>query len=127
MVTLSVAIGNLDLHAKNLSLLHPADGTVHLTPAYDVVPQAHHPGDGRLALAVNGAYRLSEVERADLVDEFTAWGLRRADNLVGDALDQLVALIEQESPLEGAAPSMPEQIRSFAENLREGRATGVAR
>lgn len=51
-VTLAVAIGNLDLHAKNLALLHPPDGTTALAPTYDMVPLAHVPGvDGRLAMA----------------------------------------------------------------------------
>src|SRR5699024_5100340 len=44
MVTFAVAIGNLDLHAKNLSVLHPVDRDASLAPAYDVVPQAHLPG-----------------------------------------------------------------------------------
>lgn len=35
---LSVALGNLDLHAKNLSVLHLPDGSMSLAPAYDVVP-----------------------------------------------------------------------------------------
>lgn len=75
MMALAVACGNLDLHAKNLALLHPEDGSVRLAPAYDVVPQTHHSGsDGRLALSVNGQYRHVEVTREDLVAEASSWG-----------------------------------------------------
>lgn len=36
MLTLSVAIGNLDMHAKNISLLHSEDGTIKIAPMYDL-------------------------------------------------------------------------------------------
>ena len=45
LMVLSAAVGNLDMHAKNLSLLHPPDGSMTLSPAYDFVPQAHQPND----------------------------------------------------------------------------------
>lgn len=125
MVMLSVAIGNLDLHTKNLSLLHPANGDVSLAPAYDVVPQAHVPSDGRLALALNGIYRLVDVGREDLVAEFSGWGLRRADALVDNTLERLGALIETEAPLDGAHPAMHDVIRRFVANLRAGRPMGA--
>ena len=38
MVTVSTALGNLDMHARNVSLLHEGDGSVRLAPAYDMVP-----------------------------------------------------------------------------------------
>jgi serine/threonine-protein kinase HipA len=57
LVVVSVAVGNLDMHAKNISLLHRPDGSMTLSPAYDVVPQAHQPNDGEVALAVDGEYR----------------------------------------------------------------------
>jgi serine/threonine-protein kinase HipA len=66
MVILAVGIGNLDMHTKNIGLLHPADGDLQLAPAYDVVPHAHLQNDGRLALAVNGHYHHAELTRDDL-------------------------------------------------------------
>src|SRR5665648_396680 len=56
-VTVAVGIGNLDLHTKNLSLLHPLDAPPTLAPAYDVVPLRHHAHDGQMALAVDGESR----------------------------------------------------------------------
>ncbi|QTX03333.1 type II toxin-antitoxin system HipA family toxin [Agromyces archimandritae] len=57
MVITTVAIGNLDQHTKNLGLLHYADGSVRVAPAYDLAPQAQYANDGKLALAVNREYR----------------------------------------------------------------------
>ncbi|MGC0369686.1 type II toxin-antitoxin system HipA family toxin [Microbacterium sp. SLBN-111] len=57
MVVLSVAVGNLDMHLKNISLIHLPDGTSRLAPMYDVVPQAFHLDlDGEMALAVGGEF-----------------------------------------------------------------------
>jgi len=124
MVTLAVGIGNLDLHTKNLALLHPIDGEVALAPAYDVVPQAHRPNDGELALAVNDMYRHAEVTRDDLVGEFTGWGLRRVEALVDATLDELEAAVASEVPLDGAYAGLQDDIVRFVGNLRRGRAAG---
>src|SRR5690606_27837926 len=69
MVALAAALGNLDMHAKNISLLHLEDGTVELAPAYDFVPQAHQRNDGEMALAIAGEYRHTEITRAHLIEE----------------------------------------------------------
>lgn len=127
MTTLAVAIGNLDMHAKNLGLLHPASGEVRLAPAYDTVPMAHHGGaDGKMALAVNKKYRHAEITRGDLVAEMQSWGVRRADLVVGAALDQLETTIDHEQPLDGAHPRLRDEILRFTRNLRDGRAVGDA-
>lgn len=124
MVVLAVGIGNLDLHTKNLGLLHPADGDVTLAPAYDVVPQSHLPGDGRMALAVNGKYRHSEITREDLFAEFRSWGLNRARALTQDTLEQLQTILEEEKPLNGAFPLLQQQLIAVTENLRRGNPAG---
>lgn len=127
MVVLAVGVGNLDLHAKNLSLLHPAEDAVTLAPAYDVVPQAHLPGDGRLALAVNGKYRHAEITRNDLATEFAGWGLRRPVPIVDETLDELHSVLQQETPLSGAFGALQEQVLGFVGNLLHGRPAGDTR
>lgn len=124
MVVLAVGLGNLDLHTKNLGLLHPADGDVTLAPAYDVVPQAHMANDGRMALAVNGTYRHAEITRDDLVAEFAAWGVRRAATTVTDTLDELQNILREEEPLDGAFPLLDVQIHAFVDNLSSGSPVG---
>ncbi|WP_237702801.1 type II toxin-antitoxin system HipA family toxin [Candidatus Protofrankia datiscae] len=69
LIVLSVAVGNLDLHAKNISLVHRPDGSMPLSPAYDMMPQAHQPNDGEAALAVAGEYRHAAIALDHLVKE----------------------------------------------------------
>lgn len=125
MLTLAVAVGNLDLHAKNLGLLHPDDGSVRLAPAYDVVPQAHHPAsDGRLALSVNGVYRHAAVSCDDLVAEASSWGLRTAARTIEETLEAVLAAATQELPLDGAHPELRTDIIRFTRNLLDGQPAG---
>lgn len=124
IVVLAVAIGNLDLHTKNLGLLHSSDGHVSLAPAYDVVPQAHLPNDGKLALAVNNTYRHLAVTRDDLHAEFAKWHLGRAGDAIGSALDELSSVVQQEAPLDGAVDNLQDTILAFIHNLRSGSPVG---
>lgn len=125
MVVLSAAIGNLDLHAKNLSLLHPADGSVSLAPAYDVVPLAHHPNDGELALSVGGVYRHADVTAEHLVEEGSEWGLAGAQETVTTTLDAIIEVAKSEVPHPQAHHGLADEIARFAENLRQGRPAGA--
>lgn len=124
---LAVAIGNLDMHAKNVSILHPVDGEPVLAPVYDVVPQAHEPNDGEMALAVNGVYAHREITRSDLVAEGESWGLRGAGTVVDEALEVVAALTARTSPHPRAHPTVMDDIASFTSRLRTGRATGTGR
>jgi serine/threonine-protein kinase HipA len=124
MLVFAVAIGNLDMHAKNLGLLHGADGSVKLAPAYDVVPQAHQANDGRMALACNKKYRHGELTRHDLLAELESWGLRRAEKLLTETMDEIADAIATETPLTGAAPNLQDQLAAFARNLQNGRPVG---
>lgn len=125
MVVLSAAIGNLDLHAKNLALLHPRHGSIELAPAYDVVPQAHLPNDGELALAVDHVYRHSAVTRAHLVAEIRSWGVRDADRIVDETLAAVLETVSVETPDPRAHPGLVDDIARFTTNLRAGREVGA--
>ncbi|MFT4164787.1 MAG: HipA domain-containing protein [Microlunatus sp.] len=124
MVVLAVGIGNLDLHTKNLGLIHPIDGDVTLAPAYDVVPQAHLRNDGKLALAVNKKYRHLDITSDDLQTEFASWGLRRTTVTVEEALEELAGIVGEELPLDGAFEALQEQTFGFVGNLRSGKPVG---
>lgn len=127
LVTLSVAVGNLDLHAKNISILHSADGSITLAPAYDVVPQLHHPGvDGEMAMAVNGEFRHAALTRQHLIDEGTSWGLRDASAIVRTILDVVDGVVAAEVPLDHSHDRMQDDIRRVTRNLRDGRPAGSA-
>lgn len=125
MTVLAAAVGNLDMHAKNISLLHHPDGSVELAPAYDVVPQRHLPNDGELALAVDGVYQHAALTRANLVAEVASWRLRDAEKLVDDVLASVAEIVEIEVPADGAHPDLVEDIHAFTASLRAGRSVGA--
>lgn len=125
MVTFAVGVGNLDLHAKNLSVLHPLDAPVTLAPAYDIVPQAHHDNDGELALAVNGNYRHSALTRADLAAEGQSWGISDAESIVNGTLESLRDVVRSEVPLSAAYSGLVDDIVGFTHRLLDGRRAGL--
>lgn len=123
MVILGLALGNTDMHAKNLGLLHIGDA-IRLAPAYDFVPQAHQSNDGRLALAVNRKYQLAEVTRADAIAELESWNLRGASRLVDETLAEVAEIVADETPLASAYGNLQEAISTATTRLREGKAHG---
>ena len=126
LVVVSVSVGNLDLHAKNISLLHLPDGSMTLCPAYDVVPQAHQPNDGEVALAVGGEYRHAAITLNHLVAEGRSWGLARAADLAEETLTAVLQLANAEIPHERAHPGLARDISRFASNLLIGLAIGAS-
>ncbi len=124
MVALAAAVGNLDMHAKNISLLHLEEGTVELAPAYDFVPQSHQRNDGEMALAIAGEYRHAHVTRAHLVEEALTWGLADSEPVIDEVLETVLETARQEEPHARAYPRLTEDISRFTQNLLEGRAAG---
>lgn len=126
LVTLAVAVGNLDLHAKNISLLHPPDSVGVLAPAYDVVPMAHGSNDGEMALSVGGEFRHAAIEREHLVDEAASWGVREPGSIIDSIAEQVRDAAREETPAAGADERIQTDIIRFATNLLDGRAVGTA-
>jgi serine/threonine-protein kinase HipA len=126
LVVVSVSVGNLDMHAKNLSLVHLLDGSMTLSPAYDVVPQAHQPNDGEVALAVGGEYRHAAITMTHLVAEGRAWGLAKAADLAEETLATILQLASTETPHKAAHAGLARDILGFAANLLAGRAIGTS-
>ena len=124
MTTLSVAVGNLDLHTKNLSLLHHPDGGMSLAPAYDVVPQTHHDNDGLMALAIDGEYNHGGLTREHLVSEGEAWGVAEAGCVVDATLATVGEAVAREVPHHLAHPGLQDDIARFTANLAAGRRAG---
>lgn len=126
-VVLSAAVGDLDMHAKNLSLLHPPDGPMTLSPAYDVVPQAHQHNDGEVALAISGEYRHAAMTMNHLVTEGRSWGLAGAAGLGEETVALVRQLANSETPHPRANARLAQDIAGFADNLLAGRAIGTSR
>lgn len=124
LVVVSVAVGNLDLHAKNISLVHRPDGSMTLSPVYDVVPQAHLPTDGEVALAIADEYRHSALTLEHLMAEGRAWGLPDAAGRAERDLTTVLAIARSQTPYPGAHPGLADDITRFTVNLLAGRAVG---
>ena len=118
MVTLSLALGNLDMHAKNISLLHSPDGEVALAPMYDVVPQLHMGLDETVALMVNGKHDFASITGSDLIAEIQSWGLRDARVIVEDTLERIDEIAAREQPHPAADPSLVSLPRHRVSMLR---------
>jgi serine/threonine-protein kinase HipA len=102
--TFNMAVGNAAAHAKNFSLLHESDGpAVKLAPLYDVLStialeltdSTGQPigADTHLGQRVGGQADVRKVTATSLIDEATAWGIRRraASAVVTETLDQVLA------------------------------------
>jgi serine/threonine-protein kinase HipA len=126
LVVVSVSVGNLDMHAKNLSLLHLPDGAMVLSPAYDIVPQAHQPSDGEVALAVGGEYRHAAITMNHLVAEGRVWGLAEPADLAVETVTTVLRLASTETPHQRAHAGLARDIAGFAANLLAGRPIGAS-
>lgn len=92
LTTFNLAVGNTDAHAKNISLLRHAGGTVRLAPAYDVSMHLHHAHASRVfAMDVAGERDMDALTGEHLVAEGASWGVprRRAHRVVSQTLEAL--------------------------------------
>lgn len=124
LVTVSQAVGNLDLHGKNISMLHLPDGATRIAPAYDVVPQTHLDSGGKMALAINRKYLHAAITIDDLVAEGEAWKVRSPRAVITSALQAVDLFVRTEHPVENAYSGLQHDVARFTRNLLEGRATG---
>jgi serine/threonine-protein kinase HipA len=89
-----------------------------------MVPQAHWPNDGEVALAVGGEYRHAAITLDHLVAEGRAWGLAQASALAEETLAGVLELARTTTPHERAHPGLEDDIARFTTNLLAGRAAG---
>jgi serine/threonine-protein kinase HipA len=97
-----------------------------LSPAYDVVPQAHQPNDGEVALAIGGEYRHAAITMDHLVAEGRGWGLIEAADLAEETLTTVLQVAQTQTPHQRAHPTLAKDIARFTSNLLAGRAAGAA-
>jgi serine/threonine-protein kinase HipA len=121
MTTMSLAIGNLDMHGKNISVLHLPDGSARLAPAYDIVPQTHQPFDQKLALYINGKSDHADVTVDDLITEARSWGIRSPESTIVDTITSISGFVAVEHQLPGAHFSLDSDIEKICANLLAGR------
>lgn len=121
MITLSVAVGNLDLHMKNFSLLHLPDDQVRIAPMYDIVPQHFHENDGEMALRIGGEYEHRLVTREHLEAAGVELGIRSPERIVTTTLETVRDVAAAERPHPAAHPGLQFAIEGMATSLLAGR------
>lgn len=77
VVLFSWITGNNDMHLKNFSLYEPTDGTIRLTPAYDMLNAAilNPKDEEELALTLNG--KKKKLKRSDFITSGLAMGVEQ--------------------------------------------------
>jgi len=94
-MTVSLAVGNLDAHARNHSfLIH--DGVVEFAPMYDVAPTVLFARSRQLGLWVDGQALLSFVTRRHLVAEMHGWGM--SGSAARDVVERTLSGLETALP-----------------------------
>lgn len=97
-VAFTVAIGNADAHAKNLSFLHDTATTIRLAPLYDTVPTRLWPNlTDEAAMSVNDRFQMGRLTLADIVDEAASWPLDRhtARQSAADTIERIRIAAEE--------------------------------
>jgi serine/threonine-protein kinase HipA len=93
-VAFTVAVGNADAHAKNLSFLHDTAATIRLAPLYDIVPTLLWPTlTEEAAMSVNGRFPLGRLTVADIADEAASWPFdrRAAEHTATETIERVRA------------------------------------
>jgi serine/threonine-protein kinase HipA len=120
-VTLNLALGNCDAHAKNFSLLHTPTGALRLAPLYDLLSTRLYPLEDKLAMYVDSVQKADRVTAERIVNEARRWGMTRrsAEDVVADSLDRLPAAITQAAKeIDTLPPSLPELVNKRVDQLR---------
>lgn len=65
-----ILIGNTDAHLKNFSMFHNEDGSLSLTPMYDIVASSYYEQFDTMALTLNGIkdVKISDLKPKHIVD-----------------------------------------------------------
>jgi serine/threonine-protein kinase HipA len=127
-ITFNVAIGNADAHAKNFSILHaPADPTVVIAPAYDLIstialdPRRNAagqmvPASTRMGQRVDGVRDIAEVSRANLVSEGSKWGIdsKAATQIVDEMIDMVRRAVRESDGDRTVLATIETQLDRFA-------------
>jgi len=126
----AIAIGNLDMHAKNISILHFPNETIALSPAYDHVPLRHQNTDGKMALAVAGEYVHANISLREIASELTSWKCDVFANesetiaFIRNCLENYVKALHNTVADDKSYPKLKTEISLFISNLLSGKRIG---
>lgn len=121
LAVFTVAIGNADLHGRNISLLYPSDGP-RLAPIYDAVATVMYDQvSAELGMSIGDARQVTSVSADDLIAEMRAWGMssRRSSRVLERTLARLHAAIDEATGDVPTAAPVAEIVRGRVERLQK--------
>lgn len=131
-----VLVGNHDGHAKNVSIIHDADGP-HIAPMYDAVPILHINDDpsrvneqripDAMALAIGGEFNHHSVTVDHFFDEVDSWGAfgsRRASLIIHQTLNRFGEALEAAPEVAGGSPGLKNRLGYNLDRLIAGKSIG---
>jgi len=126
----AISIGNLDMHAKNVSILHLPDETLALAPVYDQVPHRHQNTDGRMAFSIGGEYVHKNISISDIANELVSWkcfsfsGKEDTIAYIKNCLQGYDNALKDTPLHKKAYPRLKEEVSSSISNLLAGKRVG---
>lgn len=121
LTVFTAAIGNADLHGRNVSVLYPSEGP-RLAPVYDAVATVMYDQvSPELGMAIGDARQVTSVSAHDVLTEMRAWGMssRRSSRVVERTLDRLHASIDEATSDVPAAATVADVVRERVELLQQ--------
>ena len=126
----AVAIGNLDMHAKNVSILHFPNETITLSPTYDQVPLRHQSTDGKMALAIGGEYIHANISLMAVASELISWKCEVFSNesetmaFIKNCLENYYKALHDTIADDRTYPKLKAEIALFISNMLSGKRIG---
>lgn len=113
-VTVNLALGNTDAHAKNTSVFHDPSGGLRLSPMYDVAPTLAFIPQRHFGMSVAGKFVITEITREHVVREARAWGM--PERVARATIEQTLHAIKTTgvSAADDAYPSVLVDVRAVA-------------
>jgi serine/threonine-protein kinase HipA len=128
LATFNVAIGNADSHGKNYSILHHPDGSLKLSPGYDLMSTVMYPEVSRtMGMYIDSVRRIDQVTGLRIVNEAVSWGIPRdeAEQIVANSLHGLSTAFENMDSGFRAIPGLSDVIKRRTAELAETLLTRV--
>jgi len=126
----AVAIGNLDMHAKNVSILHLPNEAITLSPTYDQVPLRHQDTDGKMAMAIGGEYVHANISLMAISSELTSWKCdvfsdeSKTIAFIRNCLENYERTLRSTEADDRTYPKLKAEISLFISNLLSGKRIG---
>jgi len=111
-------VGNEDAHLKNFSLLTRKDGSITLSPAYDLLNSTIViAGSEQLALSLNG--KKNKLKRIDFIDYFGRDRLELTEKTIDSILETYARKLPEWKTLIDASFLPPKQKKAYQDLLSE--------